>query len=347
MQPWPNRWVDPDTVRADLINYTWKGGGMPSRLATLVAHNFSTVTGASSWDRYTVGNIGGTGAVSYFDLVTPAGAANGRILFVMTGNSGDWAPGGYPAAFRMTQSALAAGYHLCGLAIPGRGPNPDPEAITIGGVATSITAGGVLLGDGTNSNYQPYDLPTSTTTSLGRMMEPIIVATNQIKAIFPDLTVCMFGHSGGGWSCEMASAIDTRITYSCSLMGGFPWGLNDWAWIDDGSQYGVPAGGGYIQWHLNPYMIHGGMHMDRHRLRGQYNRRAVLGMSDGDIYYRTTLYHPQMTSFVEQCNDRINDFGSGEFDILYDTVADDHTITQYAVDLILADIDDYLARRVP
>lgn len=336
-----NRWVNPSTIRADLIGYLWKGTGLPTRLPDSVAHSFGSVEGAASWDRYTVANVGGRGTVSYFDWVAPTAPSNGRAIFLMTGNSGDWSPTGYAPMYAMTQAVLAAGYYICGLAIPGRGPNPDPEMTLIGGVPTPITAGGTVSG-GYNTNYQPLDSDEGT-PSPTRLIEPAIVAINQIKSTNPELTICMFGHSGGGWTAEMVSAIDLRITHSISLMGGFPWGLHDWAWLDDGSVF--EPGTGYIQWHLNPYMHHGSMHMDRHRMRASNNRRAVCLMADGDTVYGTTGWHVQLTSFVEQCNQRIALFGPGEFAVVYDTLVHEHTISSQAISLAIDDIDDYLARR--
>lgn len=54
-------------------------------------------------------------------------------------------------------------------------------------------------------------------------LEPIVMTLNELVARFPDHDgVLMTGLSGGGWTTQLAAAIDTRITASIPVAGSLP-----------------------------------------------------------------------------------------------------------------------------
>lgn len=317
-------------MRADMIDHVWAGGSVPTRLADSVVRDTTDthdpITGMAQWDRFRINNVGGRGGYSFADWITPTATENGRILVVHTGHDIPWYWLGDPEIvlwpmLNTVNAALAEGYCIMALSMPTFMPNPTPDILTVDGEQVEYV----------EHTYTGLD-EDGGTASACRFIEPVIVAINQALVERPGYTVAMIGHSGGGWTCEHVSAIDTRIVYSASVFGSLPW----WDY----------TGADYEQNINNPIRDHGGMPIDRHTMRGQ-GRRAVNVVALLDDAFPVAGHQIWMDAFGVDVQNRLDVFGGGEYAVWYDEAATRHSDWGGGSAYIFDDINDYLARRGP
>lgn len=288
----------------------------------------SPTAAAATVDRFRMDNIGERATTSYFEWLTPRAAENGRILICHTGHEAYWHD--YAPMRAMVDAALAEGYCIVGINMPGLDPwDSSNDVVTIAGVPTEIT---------TLHNYAACETDGGTSGTC-RFVEPVVIAINQALAERPGYVVCMVGHSGGGWTTEYASAVDSRIVYSASVFGSVPT-------IVPMNYDAAPVLANWEQSLNNPVVTYS-QDVDRHLMRGQ-SRRSVNVLSDADTVCSPVGKHNDIATCAEVVNARLTAFGGGEYVVRYDTTATDHdTWGAESVPWILADIADYLARRTP
>jgi len=217
---------------------------LPSTLPTLIEtgwNGVSGVTGLSTTDRWTV--VDATGQSKHLWLMNPA-TPSGPVVIFHCGHVGDDPKDVGTKSINMVEDLLAANRRVLAISMPG---------ILLSGAGTSyeVTVGGTTYTVGEDHN----SLESCQDPALLRLfIDPVFIAINQAKALFPSSAIHMCGISGGGWTATMCAAFDSRIERSYSVSGCLP---DEWMRVCGGN-------GDLEQWPGAPWRR--GLHLDYHHL---------------------------------------------------------------------------------
>ena len=210
-------------TRRRLCSQIWGASTIPSTVATRTHANYNgsiEATYASSVpaecdhvDRL-VASRPRTAAGSIAHLIYPSAEPNGRCAIVHGGHSITY----YDESTRLLQMVsahLTAGTAVLGMCMPTDGVHTSPLVLDLeAGGTTSI------------SNHDFSAIEADGVHSWRYFVEPVIQMLNYLDSIeAPFSFVDMTGISGGGWTTDMASAVDRRIRRSAPVFGSVPLGM--------------------------------------------------------------------------------------------------------------------------
>jgi hypothetical protein len=311
-----NGTADVAARRRRLIDYVWKGAGLPAGRPT-VRHDvsappFAALTRVRRIDELTVPLRYGVRSRVFHIL--PRRPAR-RIAVYHNGHGEPFA-----TMLRTVQGLLDAGCSVLACAMPFLHWNAqritDPEDPTKP----------VTLHD--HNDLARWE--SSAFSTLTFFLEPVAVALNHAIAAYRPTSVQMIGLSGGGWTTTVYAAIDPRVTRSYPVAGSLPFYLrpaapNVTSSLGDWEQRGETLPGFYgIAGYLDLYV----MAADRGRRQLQ-----ILNRFDSCCF--AGVGHRGYAPAVTQ---RVNVIGDGHWEVVEDATHDQHTISPYALSVILWDL---------
>lgn len=294
--------ADAERLRADLIQFVWKGAGLPNRLPARVEKNvgnpiagseevfYPTLPNLRGIDRLTVTMEHGLQSfVYYFHPV----ASNQRLAVWQQGHFDDLgAAGGHATISYLLQQ----GYSVLALWMPMLGDNGLSSGFQVGTCTVPAFGGHDDLAC----------LETATFSPMRYFVEPVAVALNHALSQEAFTDVAMIGLSGGGWTTVVYAALDPRVRVSIPVAGNLPEFLRTGPNAGDQGDWEQYASALYERTgFLDLYML------------GAYgpNRRQLQVFNKFDdccfagVRFRTYLDHVK---------DAVAGMGSGDFNIFLD-----------------------------
>lgn len=308
--------------RARLVDYLWKGEGLPTRvpdrergveLADLDALDHAGV------DRATVVMRHGLTTTSY--VAHPRRPVPGRFGCFLAGHGDGRQPRYHRPQLAVMRTLLDHGYQVAGLDMPLQGWNSphldDPD-------------------DGAPPPADPrshevlarYDRPDFSAATY--FVEPLVALLNQAEREAPLESVVTVGFSGGSWTTVLHAAIDPRVTLSIQVAGSWPFYLRPYPAehpnYGDWEQRRESLPGLYdIAGYLDLYVL-GAAGEGRQQLQ-------VLNRFDPSCFpgvgYR---------SYAQPVRDRAALLGGG-WDVVDDPTHGLHQVSPFAVEVLAAELD--------
>jgi hypothetical protein len=206
---------------------------------------------------------------------------------------------------------VAAGYVVACLDMPLTGANAGNKIV-------AHERGDLLI----REHEEMEQLRTATFNPLSLFVTPVSIVVNHFVSQGVN-EIAMAGLSGGGWTTDLAAALDKRIDISFSVAGSMPFYARAWA---------KPAGqsiGDYEQW--LPGLQDIVDYFDLYMLAGQNARHHNIYIVDDDCCFGGHAAD-HWKSFLSE---RMADIG-GQYSIFYDTTTDDHMVSTWTTGQILA-----------
>ena len=201
--------ADVDRIRAQLVDYVWKGAGLPDRgpddVQTDVAppSAFVDVQALVRTDRVIVELPHGFAAVAHhFHARAPNDG-----LAVVHGGHGNTIAG----SRHIIEPLLQAGFSVLGFDMPVYGDNRSPEYVE------TEDFGRITVRGRMHNEFALFD--TDEFSALSLFLEPVAVALNHALKTNVYRHVSMTGVSGGGWTTTAYAALDPRIEFSMPVAG--------------------------------------------------------------------------------------------------------------------------------
>ena len=297
-----------ERLRADVIKVAWGPDGFPrGKLPVSVEPGysdpaFSGFENLVSIDRVRIEMDHGIYSFAYH--FRPA-RANNRMILYHHGYAGD-----VRDMADLFRPLIAAGYNIIALNFLGYGENWYASEIyypKLGWYHTSV-----------------HRLLSLEKHPLKFFVEPAIVAVNYAQSLgFP--YVDMIGLSAGGWTTEMAAAVDPRIRRSYPVAGGYPLYLRSKA---EGNQAPPPQ--------YEPRLLQTACYLDIYVLGsvGAGRRQLQIFNRFDRCCYRNTLgklYEPAVKKAVDEV-------GEGSFAVVIDETHADHKISEFGRETIFNDL---------
>lgn len=295
--------------RAELIGFVWKGCGLPTTLPQVDVDVDEPALEAlvrSRVDRLTVRLPHGLTSASH--LVWPPGRRNGRFALYHGGHGDPHGPRYGPPMRHAVQTLLDNGFLVAIADLPLLGWNRH-ERLT------------------SHEELAAYE--SGAFSALTFFLEPLAQIVNHVEQNYQPSSVAMIGFSGGGWATTVYAAIDARVDHSYPVAGTWPFFLRsqpehspnfgDWEQRADALP-GFYAIAGY----LDLYVL-GAVGPGRRQLQ-------VLNRHDPSCFPgRGEHYAP----LVER---HVRELGQGSWALLDDATHHEHTVSPYAVSVILDDL---------
>ncbi|TQM01001.1 hypothetical protein FB559_6744 [Actinoallomurus bryophytorum] len=298
--------------RARLIAYVWKRAGLPTRLPRVQTDVsvplLTALPHLRRVDELSVPLAYGMSSKVYHVLPRPPG--NGRLAVYHNGH-------GEPLGTMLTTVAplLQRGYSVQIHAMPYMHWNaPSPAE----------------LGETSHDEFARRE--SASFSALTFFLEPVAVALNHAVRVHRPTSVQMVGLSGGGWTTTVYAAIDPRVTRSYPVAGSLPPYLrgaspNAASSIGDWEQRGDTLPGFYgVAGYLDLYVM---------AATGP-GRRQLQILNRFDSCCFSGIGH---RSYVAAVAHRAGLIGGGGWDLQEDATHDGHTISPYALSVILHDLD--------
>ncbi|WP_433440566.1 hypothetical protein [Nonomuraea sp. CA-141351] len=313
--------------RKAMIDYIWKGAGQPRTLPTVetgvTVPDFASLTGVRRIDclavplRYQV-------SAKVYDIV-PHRAWNRRLALYHNGHGEP-----FDTMLRTVQPLLDRGYRVMVYAMPFQHWNQQQIA--------DPADPAKLLPNPSHRELPPWESAEFSTLTF--FLEPLTVSLNYAQATYQPRTVEMIGLSGGGWTTTVFSALDPRVTRSYPTAGSLPFFLR-------------PAS-------PKPRPTTGDFEQTKDALPGFYASATADDYLDMYVLASVGPGRGQLqilNRFDECCfngvghrvyqapvRDRVTLLAGGRpeqgrWDLLEDATHDDHTISPYALSVILWDLD--------
>jgi pimeloyl-ACP methyl ester carboxylesterase len=303
--------AEADARRARLIDYVWKGSVLPTGLPRADADvEPPELAGLvrERIDRLTVRLPHGLTSTSH--LVHPAGRHNGRFVLYHGGHGDPHGERYGPSTRRAVQALLDNGFLVAVVDLPLHGWNRH-ERLT------------------SHEDFAAYE--TSEFSGLVFFLEPLARILNQVERNHQPASISLIGFSGGAWATTVYAAIDPRVTTSYPVAGTWPFFLRslpthspnfgDWEQRADALP-GFYAIAGY----LDLYVL-GATGDGRRQLQvlNRYDPSCFPGLGD--------RYAPAVERHVRE-------LGSGGWALLDDATHREHTVSPYALSVILDDLNN-------
>ncbi len=193
--------------RSELIDYIWKGEGLPINKFPVVEENiidnyYTNLKNLKQIDKLTVNMDHNVNSIIYhFRPVNP----NNHVIIYHQGHAGDFING-----HNTINEFLGSGFDVISMSMPLLGMNNKPEI--------EIDRFGKLTFENHN---QFYLLDSENFSSIKFFIEPVISVLNYIEKLdYKDVSAV--GLSAGGWTIILSSAIDQRIINSYPVAGSYP-----------------------------------------------------------------------------------------------------------------------------
>jgi hypothetical protein len=309
-------------LRADLVAEVWKSadGKLPTALPDVerdvAAPELPAFEGVRRIDRLTVRLPYGLSSVVF--LLLPRRAADhGRFAFYHNGH------GEEPSTMtRTAQALLDAGYGVLLFAMPLYHWNPK-ELQDPADPSRTVTVE-------SHNDLGPWETPEFST--LRFFLEPLAVAMNHVREAHRPPSVQMIGLSGGGWATTVYPALDPRVTRSYPTAGSLPFFLRS------APPKPSPTTGDWEQRldrHPVFYGISDFMNLYALAAVGE-NRRQMQILNRFDDCCFNAVGH---RSYEPAVRHRVQVIGNGHWELLEDATHGDHTVSPFALSVILWDLD--------
>jgi hypothetical protein len=324
--------ADAEALRPQLVAQVWKDTGkLPTGLPTERRDvgpptELPAFTGVRRYDRLEVAMRFGYVATVF--LLEPAMSTHRRVAFYHNGH-------GEPldTLQRTTQGLLDHGYTVLLFAMPFYHWNPktlqDP---TDPAVQQQPSHNDLNLWE--SAEYSPLAL----------FLEPLAVAMNHVQATYRPSSVQMTGLSGGGWATTIYPALDPRITRSYPTAGSLPF------FVRPGSPKPSPTRGDWEQRQDKQPGFYGLADFPDLYALGAVgpNRRQIQILNRFDECCFNGVGHRSYEAVVRQRiavigTDATSNEANGHWELLEDATHGDHTISPYALSVILWDLDERCA----
>lgn len=301
--------ADVESRRAELVRLIWARDALPSRLPDavetgIIDERFAALPNVERIDRLHVRmDFGLDSRILHFVPARP----NGALVLVHDGHA---AAAGLN---RVTARLLERGYAVAAFTMPLFGDNARPavRAGQLGRIVLDNHDKLVLLEPpaGLREQY---------------LLEPVPVALNHLLARSRYRKVAMVGLSGGGWTSTLAAAVDPRIATSFPVAGSLP---PDVA--------AGPAWGDFE--HVDPALYTRFSYLDLYLLGAAgAGRRQLQILNEFDpccFAGRAALTYRAAAAA------RARRLG-GRYDLLIDGSHEQHQISDWAMDRILAGLEE-------
>ncbi|UUN30698.1 hypothetical protein [Streptomyces sp. FIT100] len=307
-------------LRTALVAEVWKSadGRLPSALPEVelgvTAPELPAFSGVRRIDRLTVRLPYGLSSIVF--LLLPHRTGHGRFAFYHNGH------GEEPSTMQRTaQALLDAGYGVLLFAMPLFHWNPKELQDPLD-PSRRITVG-------SHNELAPWETPSFST--LRFFLEPPAVAMNHVRRTYRPSSVQMIGLSGGGWAATVYPALDPRVTRSYPTAGSLPFYLRsappkpspttgDWEQRKDRHPvfYGMTD-------YLDLYALASvGAHRGQMQILNRFDECCFNGVG-----------HRSYEAVVRQ---RVGVMGNGHWELLEDATHGDHTVSPFALSVILWDL---------
>ncbi|MFC5805081.1 hypothetical protein [Streptomyces formicae] len=308
-------------IRSALVAEVWKSadGRLPTALPEVehdvAAPELPAFDGVRSIDRLTVRLPYGLSSVVF--LLLPRRTAHGRFAFYHNGH------GEEPSTMHRTaQALLDSGYGVLLFAMPLYHWNPreleDPQDPSRKIVVES------------HNDLGPWETPQFST--LRFFLEPPAVVMNHVRRTYRPSSVQMIGLSGGGWATTVYPALDPRVTRSYPTAGSLPF------YLRSAPPKPRPTTGDWEQRqdrHPAFYAIADFMDLYALGSVGEHRRQMqILNRFDECCF--NGVGHRSYEAVVRQ---RVEAVGNGHWELLEDATHGDHTISPFALSVVLWDLD--------
>lgn len=313
--------------RSEMIDYIWMGSGFPTadpRIEYNVKVNdFDDLTNLQKIDKFTVGMDFGKNAnkflkstesemisISYlFHAKNPK-----KTLIVYHQGHGEQS---ILDDKKIVEFFLGDGYSVLMFSMPAREENNEP-------IVDTYRFGKLKLS--THNHFQLVD--NEFFHPIKFFLEPIAVTLNHIEENYDYQSVHMIGLSGGGWTTVVYSALDPRISQSYSIAGAFPMYMRDKNTLGD-----------YEQTIPNFYEI---VNYEELFVMDAYGhgRKALQIFNYNDpCCFQAETY--EKSPYESAINKKLIEIGSGEFKVILDKSANGHIISDFTLEVILSEIENY------
>ncbi|TCC62172.1 hypothetical protein E0H73_15815 [Kribbella pittospori] len=324
--------ADADALRPQLVAQVWKDTGvMPTGLPTVrrdvgVPAELPAFTGVRRYDRLDVAMPFGYVATVF--VLEPTRSNHSRVAFYHNGH-------GEPldTMQRVAQGLLDHGYTVLLFAMPFYHWNPktiqDPADPSV-----QLQPSHNDLPQWESVNYSPLAL----------FLEPLAVSMNYVQKTYRPSSVQMVGLSGGGWATTIYPALDPRITRSYPTAGSLPF------FVRPGSPKPSPTRGDWEQRQdMQPGFYGLADFPDLYALAavGRHRRQMqILNRFDECCF--NGVGHRSYEAAVRQRiavigTDAVSNESNGHWELLEDATHGEHTISPYALSVILWDLDVHCA----
>jgi hypothetical protein len=234
---------------------------------------------------------------------------NNKLVIYHQGHRGDFFLG-----IDTIQGLLKQGYSVVAFAMPLEGMNNLPLVNTTFGEIKLISHSTFWL------------LDSNDFSSIRFFLEPIVATLNQLEADYDSIS--MVGISGGGWTTQLYSAIDTRVQKSYPVAGSSPFYLQTLEPQTSVGHYELILSNLYdITNYLEVYILGSyGNNRSQMQIINQYDNCCYNG-----IGYLT---------YEEYIKETISNLGKGNFQVFSDNSHREHKISDNALKVILADLEN-------
>ena len=313
-----------EAVRSQLINSVWPGGELP---ISLMPDSVFEEVGIPYDLRDLDLNISGISSIKRIEstggylqnrqyLLSPSiiNSHNDTLVILHQGhgqNTDEYFYGNFPD---VANGLLAEGYCVNVMAMPLQGWHRDYGATYMWSSATNQQYTDIAHQDLVDS-YMLAGLSPYTP-----FVEPVEIAINYFISENPDYdTIAMTGLSGGGWTTELAAAMDTRIRLSFPVAGSRPIPLPGGSGTGEGEQ---PL----------PGLYPGLTYLDLYALSGLGANRSAIKMNNRyDAIFNGTVDIDNYTPYLEN---HVAELG-GDWTFVLDEVAVGHMISSYALNNVI------------
>lgn len=299
-----NQMKDIKIVRKRLIAFIWEENELPNRLPDEIDVNINDIRYINMEklehiDMLTIDMKHGINSIVY--IFHPDESTN-RLIIYHQGHEGDIING-----FDTIQFFLNQGFTVIAFSMPLLGMNNQP-------IVNIAEFGPIALVD--HDRLKFLDNP------IQFFLEPISIGLNYLEEEFNFDIIAMTGISGGGWTTQLYSAIDPRVTNSYPVAGSLPIYLrsigNEW--------------GDFEQSEPKLYKV------------ANYLDLYILAASNGKQIQILNKYDPccfggnRNLSFEKLIQERAERF-DGTFSIIIDDSHRKHEISNRTLNLILSDLE--------
>jgi pimeloyl-ACP methyl ester carboxylesterase len=320
-----NTMADIEDKRTRLIEYIWKGAGLPTTMPKVepgvpLPPEIATLTGVRQTTKLTIPLRYGVKATQY--LVEPRRPSNHRLGIYHTGHGED------PVIrVRTVQALLDLGYAVLCSDLPFTGwnvqliqdPNDPTKYVDIG------------TGTKAHNRFTAYETPAFSAMTF--FLQPLAVGINYAQQHLRPKSIALIGLSGGGWVATAYAAIDTRIIRSYPTAGSFPFYLRPGPPIDStgdweqGGIQGASVPGFYAITSFGDLYVMGAVGPRRGQLQILNRFDACCFAGVGPRTYAPVVSH--RTALI----------GQGYWDLQEDATHNKHQVSPYALEVILWDLE--------
>ena len=234
---------------------------------------------------------------------------NNQVILYHQGHEG-----GFYNGTKQIRQFIENGYTVIAFSMPLKGLNNQPTV--------KLSLGQIKM---TRHDAMRFLLPKQG-HSIKYFIEPVIITLNYLERNYDYSLVSMVGISGGGWTTTLAAAADTRISKSFPVAGTYPIYLR--------SDTTSSTWGDFEQ--NDPDLYTSVNYLDLYILGAHGKNRKQLQILNK--YDPCCFSGTKGESYKDIVKARLQQLGTGEFDLLLDDSHHKHMISNLAMSQILEEI---------